>query len=382
MTTDVVVIGGGATGAGIAWDLALRGIDAVLLEKDALSSGTSGRYHGLLHSGARYAVSDVATARECIAENAFARRIAPRCVDDTGGLFVLLPEDELSFVEQWLRGCQEAGIPVRELSPREARDKEPMLRTDLLCAFEVPDGVCHAFPLCASLAAGAAARGVRVLEHHVVRSVFARGGAISGVRVQDTRQGISFEIGCKVVVNAAGPWAGAIAGLAGVTLSLDLARGALAAFKGRLTTHVVQRLRLPDDADAILPRGQVSIGGTTIVATDDPADRRVDPWEPLLIRERLALLLPGLAQVEMVHVWSAVRPLYDVQGRKDGVNARTLSRNFSVLDHEERDGVQGFVTVVGGKLSTFRLMAERTVDLVCGKLGREAPCTTARTLIA
>jgi glycerol-3-phosphate dehydrogenase len=145
---------------------------------------------------------------------------------------------------------------------------------------------------------------------------------------------------------------------------------------------VVQRLRPPDDADAILPRGQVSIAGTTIVATSDPADRRVDPWEAPLIRERISVLLPGLAEAEMVHVWSAVRPLYDVQGRKDGVDPRTLSRNFSVLDHGERDGVQGLVTVVGGKLTTMRLMAEKTVNLVCSKLGKEIPCGTAHAPLA
>jgi glycerol-3-phosphate dehydrogenase len=87
MKTEVVVIGGGATGAGVLRDLALRGIDAVLLEKEELTSGTSGRNHGLLHSGARYAVNDPDSARECLAENKILKKIASPCIEPTGGVF-------------------------------------------------------------------------------------------------------------------------------------------------------------------------------------------------------------------------------------------------------------------------------------------------------
>ncbi|MFW6265589.1 MAG: FAD-dependent oxidoreductase, partial [Halanaeroarchaeum sp.] len=87
---DVVVVGGGATGTGIARDLAMRGADVILLEKDSLAEGTSGRMHGLLHSGSRYAVSDPESARQCIAENRILREIASHCVEETGGLFVQL----------------------------------------------------------------------------------------------------------------------------------------------------------------------------------------------------------------------------------------------------------------------------------------------------
>src|SRR5208337_3662552 len=86
--TDVIIIGGGATGAGTARDLSMRGIKCVLVEKNDLASGTTGRNHGLLHSGARYAVKDLESARECIRENNILKKIARHCVEDTGGLFV------------------------------------------------------------------------------------------------------------------------------------------------------------------------------------------------------------------------------------------------------------------------------------------------------
>jgi glycerol-3-phosphate dehydrogenase len=92
--TQVVVVGGGATGTAVLRDLALRGIDAVLVERADLGTGTSGRWHGLLHSGGRYAVKDPVSATECIEENMTLRRIAPHCIEDTGGLFVLLPSND------------------------------------------------------------------------------------------------------------------------------------------------------------------------------------------------------------------------------------------------------------------------------------------------
>uniref|UniRef100_UPI001EEC8162 FAD-dependent oxidoreductase n=1 Tax=Vibrio vulnificus TaxID=672 RepID=UPI001EEC8162 len=94
--TEVVIIGGGATGTGIMRDCSLRGISCILLEKDDIASGTSGRNHGLLHSGARYAVTDSESARECIQENNILKNIARHCVEQTSGLFITLPEDDLA----------------------------------------------------------------------------------------------------------------------------------------------------------------------------------------------------------------------------------------------------------------------------------------------
>ena len=379
--TDVLVVGGGATGLGIAWDLALRGLSVVLVEMGDLSSGTSGRYHGLLHSGARYVVSDPETARECIQENAILRRIAPHTIDDTGGLFVLAPGDDPSFVETWLSGCRATGVPARELSPSEAREREPMLHPGILRAFAVPDAVCHSLTLAASLGRVAQERGASLLPFHKLDGFIMGDHRVEGARVSDLRTGQSLELRARLVVNAAGPWAGRVAEQAGIALPMDLSRGAMVAFKGRLVSSAVQRLCPPGDADAILPRGRVSIAGTTAVATTDPADRRIEPWEIELITARLAEILPGLQAEKVVHAWSAVRPLFDPEGRAVSADARRWSRGFSILDHADNHSMEGIVTVVGGKLATYRLMAEKAADLVCGKLGIEASCRTAEARI-
>src|ERR671917_2705375 len=112
LETDVLVVGGGATGAGVAWDAALRGFDVVLVDRADLAEGTSGRFHGLLHSGGRYVVKDPLAAEECVVENAALREIIPDCIEDTGGLFVTAPEDDPAYGDEFLAGCRACGLPT------------------------------------------------------------------------------------------------------------------------------------------------------------------------------------------------------------------------------------------------------------------------------
>src|SRR5204862_2715609 len=120
-TTGVVVIGGGSTGAGALRDLSLRGIDAVLLEKGDLASGTTGRSHGLLHSGGRYCVNDPAAAIECVEEGRILRRIARTTIEDTGGYFVSVSEDDEAWEPRFIEGCGKTGIICERMPLDEAR---------------------------------------------------------------------------------------------------------------------------------------------------------------------------------------------------------------------------------------------------------------------
>jgi len=110
--TEVLVLGGGSTGCGIARDLARRGLEVTLVERGTLTDGTTGRMHGLLHSGGRYAVSDRASARECIEENEVLREIAGHCVEETGGLFVQRPEDSDDYFARNSRAVVSVGSPL------------------------------------------------------------------------------------------------------------------------------------------------------------------------------------------------------------------------------------------------------------------------------
>src|SRR3954452_25005469 len=140
LTTDVLVIGGGATGAGVLRELALRGIRAVLVEKGDLTHGTTGRYQRLVHSGGRYVVKDPQSATECAEENVILRRIMPHCLEDTSGFFVITPWDDPSYGDLFLAGCHKTGVHVQEIPVAEALRREPKLHPGISRAFGVADG--------------------------------------------------------------------------------------------------------------------------------------------------------------------------------------------------------------------------------------------------
>ena len=134
---DAIIIGGGITGAGVARDCSLRGLKVLLVEKQDFTNGATGRNHGLLHSGARYAVNDAESAAECIKENMILRRIARHCVDETDGLFITLPEDDLSYQKTFVDSCQKAGIQAAIIDPEEARRLEPSVNPTLTAPVRV-----------------------------------------------------------------------------------------------------------------------------------------------------------------------------------------------------------------------------------------------------
>lgn len=144
---DVIVVGGGITGAGTARDCAMRGLSVLLVEKFDFTNGATGRNHGLLHSGARYAVTDSESASECIRENMILRKIARHCVEETDGLFITLPEDDISFQGTFVEACRRAGIRADIISPEEARRIEPSVNPSLIGAVRVPDASVDPFHL-------------------------------------------------------------------------------------------------------------------------------------------------------------------------------------------------------------------------------------------
>ena len=165
---DVIVIGGGATGAGTARDRAKRGLKVMLIERLDFTAGATGRNHGLLHSGARYAVTDHESATECIRENMILRKIAAHCVEETGGLFVTLPEDDLGYQKTFIESCHAAGINARQLDPKDVIRIEPAVNPDIIGAVYVPDGAIDPFRLTTANVLDARIHGADVLTYHEV----------------------------------------------------------------------------------------------------------------------------------------------------------------------------------------------------------------------
>ncbi|MEL7566262.1 MAG: FAD-dependent oxidoreductase [Dehalobacterium sp.] len=380
METQVVVIGGGITGAGIIRDLAMRGIDGVLVEKGDLINGTSARFHGLLHSGARYAVNDPASAQECIKENYIQKKIAPHCIEDLGGVFVELQGDDSSFVDRWRSSCREIGIKCQEIDPKELIKKEPVLNGNIARAFRVPDASVDGFKLGQENVISAQKYGARILTYTQVTSIVHDSGKVTGVIIRKS-SGVAEHISCQMVVNAAGPWAGEIAALAGLKLEVILNKGTLLVFNRRLTGTIINRCRTPGDGDIFVPHHTVTIYGTTSINVTEAGCDRVDFREVERLLNIGKEMIPSIDEARIIRAFAGVRPLYQAGGEVRDDLGREVTRDFFVLDHEAIDGLSGFVSVLGGKFTTYRLMAEKTVDLIGEKMGNRTPCRTQQELL-
>src|ERR1700761_8790707 len=377
LSTEILVIGGGATGTGVAWDAALRGYDVVLVDRLDLAEGTSGRFHGLLHSGGRYAVKDPRAAVECIGENRILRHVAADCIEDTGGLFVTTEFDDAAYADRFAKGCADTGVDCEEISVADVLALEPRLNPRISRAFKVPDANIDVWKTVWAMGHGIQQRGGRILPYHAVTAIHREGDEVTGAQVRDARTGEELDVHARMTVNASGAWAGQVADLAGIEgVRILPGRGIMIAMNHRMVNTCVNRCQMPTDGDIIVPIRTVCVIGTTDEHTDDPDDHTVYESEVDRMLDDGEKLVPGFRQARALRVWTGVRPLFE-DAKATDTATRDVTRAHALLDHRARDGVDGFVTITGGKVTTYRLMAEETVDAVCDILGRSTPCTTA-----
>jgi glycerol-3-phosphate dehydrogenase len=378
---DVVVIGGGATGAGVLRDLAMRGLRALLVERGDFASGTSGRYHGLLHSGARYVVSDPISARHCAEENTVLRRIAPATIEPTGGYFVATPDDPDDYLDGFPAACAAAGIEAEPVPLDALFRAEPLLSRKVRAAYRVPDASLEPWELVDANLASAREHGAEARRYHeVIGFEHAPDGALTGVRVRDVRASEERTIACRAAVSASGAWAGKVAALAGAHLEMSPGKGSMLILNRRLTAAVVNRLAPPGDGDILVPVHTVCILGTTDITVPDPDDVHVTPDEVESLLADGERLVPGISGARVLRAYAGSRPLYDaaaLDGEAGHDESREISRAHHVIDHGRRDGVGGLWSIVGGKLTTYRLMARDVADAIAISLGVDAPCRTA-----
>ncbi len=370
---DVIIIGGGCTGVGILRDLSMRGVKCLLLEQRDLAHGTSSRFHGLLHSGARYAVSDPQAAQECIAENAILRRIGTHCVEPNTGLFIRTCHDDPSYEETWLAACAACGIEVQPLAISDLLKQEPELSPHILSAYTVPDAGVDGFRLVWQNALSAQRHGGTFQTYAQVTKVQHANGIVTGVHAQNMHTNESDFLPCRLLINATGSWVDSIAGMAGTSMPVQPDKGTLIAFNHRVTERIINRLRTPSDGDIFVPHGSITIFGTT----SGPAKTADDTSPSMQHVQRLLELgrsvMPRIDSFRILRAFAGTRPLYAASNETLG---RGASRHHMVIDHEH-EGLSGMISVCGGKLTTYRRMAESVSDLACLKLGHNAVCTSA-----
>jgi len=378
-TFDVVVIGGGITGAGIARDAAMRGLSVALVEARDYASGTSSRSSKMIHGGLRYlAQGDIALVKEAASERQILRRIAPHLTRLSP---FLIPTTNMAMTAKLRTGLwtfeKLGGVPEAEkhevIGLAELQRREPLMRTDRLNgAVLYPEFLTDDARLVLANIRSAQGAGA-VVVNHATASELTEGGLVATSMLDD---GLGARIKAKLVVNAAGAWVDKVRGLeAGESdTRMSLSRGIhLVLPRDRLPIHATIIIRAPDKRSIFaVPRGAFTYIGTTDVFHDGtdywPAPTR-DDIDYLLRATEAALSVDPIRDSEIVSLWSGVRPLIAQPGKK----ANEVSRKDEIWTSPS-----GMISIAGGKLSAYRAMAERVVDLVVERLGATAlPCSTA-----
>lgn len=368
-SADLVVIGGGVTGTAIARDAAMRGIRTVVVERGEVGSGTSGRFHSMLQSGARYVVTDSTYAAECMQERLTMERIAPFARKATEGLFVSFEEDDVDFADRFADAAAEVGIPIQWLTSGEIADREPNL-APARGGFTVPDAVFHAWKMVPAIAESAERHGAEFLVRTEVIGFDVTAGRASGVHVRSD-DGSEYTIETAAVVIAAGAWASELGKLAGLSIDVETAKGAMLVLPGEAVSSVVNRLRPPQSFDIAVPLNGSTVFGTTSSIVDAPDDIVVTSDEFDELAREAVKFLPGFADSGRSK-WSAyagVRPLVSAAPGEGGA----VSRKHAVFV----GAVDGAWGIVGGSFTTHRAMAQDVTNQVAAYLGNVNESRTA-----
>ncbi|MEQ1889690.1 MAG: glycerol-3-phosphate dehydrogenase/oxidase [Alphaproteobacteria bacterium] len=395
---DIVIIGGGVTGASIAWDASLRGMRVALLEKRDFAGATTSASSKLIHGGLRYLRNfEFGLVRESLRERRIWQTIAPHMVMP---LQFILPA-----ASRWQNLTLRAGLVLYDLlsadrnrgmsrdktlpghgalSPLRAVEIEPLLEGAASagalsyydCQMPMPERLAFEF------LAGAAANGAQAANYARVTRLNGVPGRINGVHVRDEISGREFDIAAGLIINAAGPWADAVVTDTGKSGAVMLRRS-----KGiHLITRALSRNAIAvignDGHFFVLPwRGHSILATTDTPFMDDPDTLTVSEADiaQLLARVNRGLPMAKLVRADVLHSYAGLRPLV-ADPADPGANTYGASRGSEIFDHAKQDGREGLISALGGKWTTSRHLAEQVVDLALCKLDRpRQPCRTAYT---
>jgi len=387
---DLLVVGGGATGLGVALDAASRGLSVALVERDDFAKGTSSRATKLVHGGVRYlAQGNVSLVKEALRERKVLLRNAPHLAQP---LPFLVPAYGLKG-RLWDRPFYGAGLKLYDLlageaglgdteflGRRAAIDVMPGVRGDgLVGAVRYWDGQFDDARLALALARTAAARGAVVLNHCPVSALLHADGKVSGASVTDAESGRRIDVRARCIVNATGVWVDELR-------RMDINADSHMVSPSQGIHLVVDREFLPGDHALLEPKtddGRVLfavpwLGKVLLGTTDTPRDRIES--EPTPLSEEVDFILAEAGKVlartptsdDVRSVWGGVRPLVKpVEGVAGGT--QRISREHTVIVDRS-----GLVTVTGGKWTTYRAMAEDVIDrcVAAGLIAPVGPCRT------
>ncbi len=367
MAGNILVIGAGSSGIFTSIELARRGLSVKLIDRGMAGSGTSLRFHGLLHSGARYAVVDNASAVECREESSRILEAAPHCVEQTGGLFVALNAEEEAYGELLATELRRCSIPYHYNDSEETLKIEYNLNPAARCSLSVQDNVLKGGMFIACSILTAVNLGVNFLPFTELAGAEFEGRRIRAVRTRNALSGLNEKVEADFVINCTGPWVGETSELLGNKIEILPAAGVMSVVARRLSIRVLNRMRRPSDGDILVPYGSRTIAGTTAAVSYDVSAFDIDEDDVQFLKEEAATMVPLVSQLGFTRSYASFRPLLKDDSSGD---ARRASRDFRIIRDESK--VENLVTVVGGKMTTSMLVGRKAAEASLAAMGSSA----------
>lgn len=383
---DVIVIGGGITGAGVLRDCALRGLKALLLDKGEPGRATTAASTHLIHGGLRYLLYDRLTTHTTAWDAGNIVRIAGDLLSRLPILWPLYrgqrhgPETVETLLEAY-DGFQrmKGGLSHLRLGPEETARLVPGLKRDgLLGAVSFDEWYVDAVALVERNLDSARAAGAELLVRTTATGLLREdGNRVVGVSAK-AADGSPLELRGRIVINASGPWVDRVGRMAGIEIPLRLRKGTHLVYDRPLTpTGLLLEASDGERHVFVIPfPGGTLVGPTDLEASTGPDALSAGPEELRYLLDSVRRFLPDFPEA-YARVVTGARPIIGQSGSE-----KLLSREYEIFDHGPLSGVEGFLTVAGGKMSDFRLMAKDAVDLACRKLGHLEACTTDRRTLA
>ncbi|GMV12064.1 MAG: glycerol-3-phosphate dehydrogenase/oxidase [Polyangiaceae bacterium] len=383
---DVVVIGGGVNGSGVARDAALRGLSVALFERNDIAFGASGNSSGMIHGGPRYLTYDPDVTYTSCLDSGHIQRIAPHLlfripflVPIQAGRYpasVALTGYDAFFDLYDKYQELKSGKPHVRLSVDEMRQLEPGLKGDAVGGVTFDEWGIDGARLCIGNVVDAIEHGAEVYVHTTVTEVTRReDGSVSGVRYRNRVTGESGARTARVVVNATGAWApltGTLAGLEPKAARIRPGKGIHVFLDRRLTNYAVVATAIDGRQVFLLPWQNMSVLGTTDDDYYGDLDEVVANGDEVrYLTQAVERVFPAVKSARAIGTWGGVRPTLYAWGP----NEDKLSREHEIVDHAAH-GADGLYSMIGGKLASYRIFAEEMTDVVAKRLGNETPVKT------
>ncbi|NUQ77754.1 MAG: glycerol-3-phosphate dehydrogenase/oxidase, partial [Polyangiaceae bacterium] len=376
---DVVVIGGGVNGTGVARDASMRGLKVALFERNDLAFGASGNSSGMIHGGVRYLTYDPQVTESSCRDSGHIQAIAPHLLFRVPFIFtversrrakLMLPLIDAFFEAYDRYQPFKRGKPHARLTPEEVRRLEPGIQADILGAMTFDEWGIDGARLCVANAVDAIERGAKVRVGYTVDHIERREGSgeVMAVRYRDRLTGEAGRLTTSAVVNATGAWAPITASLGGLAPGAARVRpgkGIHIVYDRRLTNYAITATTIDGRQIFVAPWENVTVVGTTDDDFYGDLDEvRATSEEVRYLEQGIARVFPAIRSARAISTTAAVRPTLYAFGPSEDA----LSREHEIVDHAVH-GAPGLYSMIGGKLASYRIFAEEMTDILAARFG-------------